>query len=257
MAHGSGRWCAHSADEGPVHGQAAAMAEVAFRRVRPGEAVPPPPPELVKWGNDTLLATLLGMGYGASLAYRAREVPTGEVSQQVCTPASSPRLRSHHALCVAAGGAAQHGAPRASHSRVGLQGTWPSGAEAARAGLTVARCAQIGAFAAVFLGTQTYLKLQRSEPRWTDVAVAGAGTAGLFGTLCASVCARHATLSLHSPRPVSDWPHSRQYRGACRQGCAAWRWGLGWALDWAHPWATRSTSSSRRLPSDSRRRRRK
>ena len=60
------------------------MAEVALRRVRPGEAVPPPPPELVQWGNDTLLATLLGMGYGASLAYRAREVSTGEVSQQAC-----------------------------------------------------------------------------------------------------------------------------------------------------------------------------
>ena len=102
MAHGSGRWCAHSADEGPVHGQAAAMAEVAFRRVRPGEAVPPPPPELVKWGNDTLLATLLGMGYGASLAYRARELPTGEVSQQV-----SARLRLLHASALTTSCASQ------------------------------------------------------------------------------------------------------------------------------------------------------
>jgi hypothetical protein len=66
-----------------------------MRRVRPGEAVPPPPPELVQWGNDTLLATLLGMGYGASLAYRAREVPTGEVSQQVRAP-----LRSCHASAL-------------------------------------------------------------------------------------------------------------------------------------------------------------
>jgi len=60
------------------------FASVALTRVGPNDVVPPPPPELVEWGNNTLLATLLGMCYGSSLAFRAREVASADVSQQVC-----------------------------------------------------------------------------------------------------------------------------------------------------------------------------
>lgn len=83
---------------------AGSLAAVAFRRVHPGEAVPPPPQELTEWGNNTLLATLLGMCYGASLALRARETATEEVSQQVGAdvPVTRPRpayTPSRDALC--------------------------------------------------------------------------------------------------------------------------------------------------------------
>lgn len=99
MPHGPRRWCAHSADEGSLHGPT--VAEVALRRVRPGEVVPPPPPELVQWGNDTLLATLLGMCYGGSLAYRARDVPSVDVSHQVCVHrACAPPVRALTVHCT-------------------------------------------------------------------------------------------------------------------------------------------------------------
>ena len=43
--------------------------DVAFKRVEPGEDVPPPPKELTEWAGNTAAGTLGGMCYGA---FRAR-----------------------------------------------------------------------------------------------------------------------------------------------------------------------------------------
>ena len=45
--------------------------DVAFRRVRPGDEVPPPPPELTEWAGHTAGGTAGGMAYGAMRGYRA------------------------------------------------------------------------------------------------------------------------------------------------------------------------------------------
>ncbi len=53
-----------------------------FRRVAPGEPVPPPPAELVQWANNTLLATLAGTLYGGIRAHLTREPPSLDVHPQ-------------------------------------------------------------------------------------------------------------------------------------------------------------------------------
>ena len=61
------------------------------RRVEPGQPVPPPPPELVQWATNALLATLAGTMYGAARAHWSREMPSPEVHPQA--RAAPPRAR--------------------------------------------------------------------------------------------------------------------------------------------------------------------
>lgn len=42
-------------------------------RIKKGDPVPPPPPELVAWASQTTMATLAGTIYGAGLAHVTRE----------------------------------------------------------------------------------------------------------------------------------------------------------------------------------------
>ena len=49
---------------------------------KPGDALPPPPPELAEWGRSTALATLAGMLYGGARAHASREQPAWEEQPQ-------------------------------------------------------------------------------------------------------------------------------------------------------------------------------
>lgn len=54
--------------------------DVAFKRVGPGEEVPPPPKELAEWAGNTAGGTLGGMVYGAVRGYRAHDPQYAEVA---------------------------------------------------------------------------------------------------------------------------------------------------------------------------------
>lgn len=54
--------------------------DVAFKRVGPGEEVPPPPKELAEWAGNTAGGTLGGMVYGAVRGYRAHDPRYAEVA---------------------------------------------------------------------------------------------------------------------------------------------------------------------------------
>lgn len=54
----------------------------AFERVPTGAAVPPPPPELSEWAQNTALAMLAGMMHGGWRAHASREPPSAEVLPQ-------------------------------------------------------------------------------------------------------------------------------------------------------------------------------
>ena len=65
-----------------------------FRRLQPGEVAPPPPPELVQWANNTLMATLVGTLYGGARAHATREPPSPDVHPQA---RRTPRRRARTA----------------------------------------------------------------------------------------------------------------------------------------------------------------
>jgi hypothetical protein len=79
-------------------GASGASASSLFRRVEPGEPVPPPPAELVQWANTTLAATLAGTLYGGVRAHISREPPSLDVHPQ----ASARALRCAAAASDAA-----------------------------------------------------------------------------------------------------------------------------------------------------------
>jgi hypothetical protein len=54
--------------------------DVAFKRVGPGEEVPPPPKELAEWAGNTAGGTLGGMVYGAVRGYRAADPKYADVA---------------------------------------------------------------------------------------------------------------------------------------------------------------------------------
>jgi hypothetical protein len=174
-----------------------------FRKLQPGEVAPPPPPELVAWANNTLMATLVGTLYGGARAHATREPPSPDVLPQarhapLCRcPRGAALIRSRR---HAGDAATLPRPPRARHGEHGLSGTPAAHAAAQCRGLTPLsrRDAQAGAFAAVFLGAQAYLEHKRGAGNWQNAAAAGGFTAGLLGLL--SACPRTVFARLRSRR---------------------------------------------------------